>query len=688
MSRHSNDLRLVSGPAEVFAPHPTFFGLSTRTPLLLLLVCLLFGFNASFADVQTEAVLKQAQDYQQRALACGADIGCIQRLIGDMQGQFGVSSTPPFEPTTPATPAVSRKETSEDSCSECRERVALMKKHGSVASMRCEPLTIGLNWDVTRKQLRTPASRIGPSSVIKMAFSEHYPGCALLTRYQNDKDPISRMEISAAAGPGDAGALVNSVDALFGISRADLGLGPRGDKFSTAKSVDPTHFNLDFAKRQFGLDYQCDDTPGLGSSADGGSLFMPGIRVAAEKFLPPGDWSLIVGREIGHDRGIDLGSMANCKKLHAATASGKPVEHSLPFKEVSEFVVPPGRGVRSSTTDSIEGSVTLRLSFGSAPITSGKPKKAKKPGKLVVSPGDLISHRTSPKKKHQPRSKTYTLTNKGEKPLVFNASESVPWLELDSTQGTLEGGQSTTVTVSLTDAADSLKPGRYETPVKFRNITGGGGTTRKVVLTDIEKWRLTAIEKYDLLFGGGVVDGGIRVPIRTQVLIEIEAGKFKSASAEVQFAKAATFSKPPGVFQCEVDGSGSRIEKTAYSVKGWLKGRQLHLDFPKNTYELLMHCLVDKDALRDAWYHRLKKHRNKPEYKHLSDKAWEAHLKKWAADKAAPTVSAKSASTRGVLFSWSKGKGGKVSYHLSPFFTEYGTKNSVDYNSERLERLE
>tara|TARA_R110002096_G_scaffold14172_1_gene49530 strand:- start:627 stop:962 length:336 start_codon:yes stop_codon:yes gene_type:complete len=69
--------RLVSDPAVISSPKPTLPG-SRRRSLLPALACLFPEFGTGRVDAQTNTVPEQAEQYQRRALACGADIGCIQ----------------------------------------------------------------------------------------------------------------------------------------------------------------------------------------------------------------------------------------------------------------------------------------------------------------------------------------------------------------------------------------------------------------------------------------------------------------------------------------------------------------------------------------------------------------------------------------------------------------------------------
>jgi hypothetical protein len=79
---------------------------------------------------------------------------------------------------------------------------------------------------------------------------------------------------------------------------------------------------------------------------------------------------------------------------------------------------------------------------------------------------------------------TYTLQNPGNTSLKWTASKKQSWISLSAAIGSLAGGASTTVTVSVNSSAKSLAAGSYSDTVSFTNSTNGNGnTTRSVSLT-------------------------------------------------------------------------------------------------------------------------------------------------------------------------------------------------------------
>ena len=81
-----------------------------------------------------------------------------------------------------------------------------------------------------------------------------------------------------------------------------------------------------------------------------------------------------------------------------------------------------------------------------------------------------------------PRSKNYTITNKGGGELHWQATCSAPWVVPSPASGTLVGGDSASValTIDVSQAAD-LAPGTYTADVAFHNLTGSAGDSQRTV---------------------------------------------------------------------------------------------------------------------------------------------------------------------------------------------------------------
>ncbi len=84
-------------------------------------------------------------------------------------------------------------------------------------------------------------------------------------------------------------------------------------------------------------------------------------------------------------------------------------------------------------------------------------------------------------------SRTYTVTNTGDQSLVWSASDNVNWLNFSPSGGTLTGGQSVNVAVSVNSNANGLSAGTHNANVTFTNSTNGVGNRTVAValsLTD------------------------------------------------------------------------------------------------------------------------------------------------------------------------------------------------------------
>ena len=83
-----------------------------------------------------------------------------------------------------------------------------------------------------------------------------------------------------------------------------------------------------------------------------------------------------------------------------------------------------------------------------------------------------------------PDSKVYTLTNTGDAPLNWTATQTTaPWLNLSNNAGTLAPGASTTVTATISAAATS--PGSYAATLTFTNTSNAHGTTTRAASLSI-----------------------------------------------------------------------------------------------------------------------------------------------------------------------------------------------------------
>jgi hypothetical protein len=152
------------------------------------------------------------------------------------------------------------------------------------------------------------------------------------------------------------------------------------------------------------------------------------------------------------------------------------------------------------------------------------------PGNLFVNPSDGFTSSGNFGDIPVPPYKLYSLVNIGGDSISWTATKTQPWVTLSATSGTLESGQSTTVTVLINEAALSLAPGTYSDTVSFTNTTDGrGNTTRTVTLTVLEipttPGTLSVSQSEDFTTAGN--QGGLFIPpYKTYTLVNSGQGPF------------------------------------------------------------------------------------------------------------------------------------------------------------------
>jgi PKD repeat protein len=92
-----------------------------------------------------------------------------------------------------------------------------------------------------------------------------------------------------------------------------------------------------------------------------------------------------------------------------------------------------------------------------------------------------------------PSSQTYSLTNLGGTTLDWSASITADWLTLSATNGTLEVGASTNVTVFINSNAGSLEVNTYSDMIAFTNLSNDMGDTNWPVSLTINPIPLVAL---------------------------------------------------------------------------------------------------------------------------------------------------------------------------------------------------
>ncbi len=84
-----------------------------------------------------------------------------------------------------------------------------------------------------------------------------------------------------------------------------------------------------------------------------------------------------------------------------------------------------------------------------------------------------------------PTSAEYTLTNAGGSPLDWTVSKAQAWIVLSNSTGTLAGGASTSVTVSIAPEAAGLAAGTYSDTIVFANATNHDGDQNRSLILSV-----------------------------------------------------------------------------------------------------------------------------------------------------------------------------------------------------------
>lgn len=113
------------------------------------------------------------------------------------------------------------------------------------------------------------------------------------------------------------------------------------------------------------------------------------------------------------------------------------------------------------------------------------------PGSLDVTPSTALSFSGVQGGPFTPSTGTYTLSNDGDTSIAYTVTSSVTWLDLTNASGTLAGGASIDVVVSVNSVANALGITLYSGTLTFTNLTNGDGNTTRVVGLDVQSpWHL------------------------------------------------------------------------------------------------------------------------------------------------------------------------------------------------------
>ncbi len=102
---------------------------------------------------------------------------------------------------------------------------------------------------------------------------------------------------------------------------------------------------------------------------------------------------------------------------------------------------------------------------------------------LSISPASGFSSSGQSGGTFSPSNQVYTLSNAGGVAMVWSVTNTVNWLSLSATSGTLAVGGTTNINVSLNSNVEGLSPGSYSDTVVFATSNGSGIANEPVSLT-------------------------------------------------------------------------------------------------------------------------------------------------------------------------------------------------------------
>ncbi len=102
---------------------------------------------------------------------------------------------------------------------------------------------------------------------------------------------------------------------------------------------------------------------------------------------------------------------------------------------------------------------------------------------LEVTPDDAFFTSGHPGGPFTPATHDYQLQNSSSNSVSWQASANEAWLSMSPSSGTLTTGESTSVTLSLSSAANTLPEGNYAAAITFSNLTTGVTQSRSTQLT-------------------------------------------------------------------------------------------------------------------------------------------------------------------------------------------------------------
>ena len=165
--------------------------------------------------------------------------------------------------------------------------------------------------------------------------------------------------------------------------------------------------------------------------------------------------------------------------------------------------------------------------------------------RLVVTPTDGLSSSGKEGGPFSPISRSYTLFNVGESSLGWTAGGTENWVTASPPFGSLAGGDSTEVTVSINSTANDLDVGSHSDTVTFTNTTNGLGDTTRSVNLKVKVPPVLGVAPTEGLSSSGQKGGPFNPSSKTYTLFNT-AGEFALSWTAVTKQDWVTVSPPSG----------------------------------------------------------------------------------------------------------------------------------------------
>ena len=186
------------------------------------------------------------------------------------------------------------------------------------------------------------------------------------------------------------------------------------------------------------------------------------------------------------------------------------------------------------------------------------------PAQLGVSPSSGLTSSGNTGGPFAPNSRVYAVTNTGDASLDWTANNTVSWLSLSATSGSLAPKSGANVVVTINGNANNLPAGSHSDTISFTNVTNGiGNTDIPVQLTviprspDLQANGATLVTE-GCVPGSGAIDPGELVAVSFS-LINVGSGPTANLVATLLATNGVT---APGGAQAygviAADGSGSQ----------------------------------------------------------------------------------------------------------------------------------